>query len=291
MLESGQELLRRQRRMVEYLTWKAVESNPSLFRYVQEPIYSLSVTEEYLIEFMHKHGLEFELQPRYNSSSPVVLNVTINQCSQKVKLNCISGLSCYCSFMTARTPFASDFKGWLDRAIGSERFDRIQYTGTRRWVSYPYVLPLYDTVNLSESGMPELSKDSRHVSYLFNFNSKEQEFLRVLEEVVSDSDDYDNPLFVRVYPRISYAGSIELVISNFEGRQSVRIFSSGSHPVIYQIITENTELVIPLKTYLDNALGLENLDRANCRLTGKMISLIYTHRSPSSIEEIFDDGE
>ncbi|MGM9999594.1 MAG: hypothetical protein ACI38Q_09455 [Candidatus Bruticola sp.] len=291
MLESGQELLRRQRRMVEHLTWKAVESTPSLFRYVQEPIYSLSTTEEYLIEFMHKHELNFELQPRYNPASPVVLNVTINQRSQKVKLNCISGLSCSCSFMTARTPFASDFKGWLDRVIGSERFDRTQYIGTRRWVSYPYALPLYDAVYLSESGLPELAKDSRHASYLFNFNSKEQEFLRVLEDVVSESDDYDNPLFVRVYPRIGHTGSIELVISNLEGKQSVRIFASGSHPVIYQIITENTELVIPLKTYLDNALGNENLDTVNCRLTGKIISLIYTHRSPNSIEELFDDGE
>ena len=132
MLESGQELLRRQRRMVEHLTWKSLESKPTLFRYVQEPIYSLTITEEYLIEFLHQNQLEFELQPRYNPASPVVLHVTINGVCQKVKLNCISGLSCSCAFMTARTQFANDFKGWLDRVIGSERFDRAQYIGTRR---------------------------------------------------------------------------------------------------------------------------------------------------------------
>lgn len=291
MLESGQELLRRQRRMVEHLTWKSLESKPTLFRYVQEPIYSLTVTEEYLIEFLHQNQLDFELQPRYNPASPVVLYATVNGLCQKVKLNCISGLSCSCAFMTSRTQFANDFKGWLDRVIGSERFDRTQYIGTRRWVSYPYALPLYDTVYKPGSSLPQLAKDFRHASYLFNFNSKEQEFLRILEEVVCESDDSDNPLFVSVYPRINHTGSIELVIANLEGKQPVRIFSSGSHPIIYQIITENTELVIPLKTYLDNALGSENLDLPNCRTKGKMLSLIYTHRSPSSIEEMFAEDD
>ena len=284
-----QELLR-QRYFAEYLTWKVLESRPRLFRYVQEPVYSLTVTEEFLIEFLHVHGLEFELQPRYNPAKYATLTVTLNGRAQKVRLECIPGLSTSCTFITARTSFASDFKGWLDRALGGERFDRSQYIGTRKWVFYPYNLPLYEAVDspLTPEVSP-LTSDSRHVSYLFNFNAKEKEFLRLLEEVVSANDDQDNPLRVLVYPRPSHTGSIELVISNKHGRQPARVFSSGSHPVSYQIITENSELTIPFKTYLDNALGAQALDQPNCRLQGKLISLIYNHRSPTSIEALFDD--
>lgn len=282
--------LKRQRYFVESLNWKALECRPALFRYVQEPVFSLSLAEEFLIEFLYKHGLEFELQPRYNPAKLITLNVTIKGTTQRVRLDLSYGFSCSCTFATLRTAFASDFKGWLDRTLGVERFDRTQYIGTRHWVSYSYALPLYETV-AAGSGTPGAAsvRDSRHVSYLFNFNSKEQEFLRVLEEVTTANDDFDNPLYVRVYPRLSHTGSIELVINNREGGQPVRVFSSGSHPVIYQVITENTELTIPLKNYLDNALGIEALDLDNCRLGGRMISLIYTHRSPNSIEALFDD--
>lgn len=282
------EILRR-RYFVEYITWKTLEVNPPRFRYVQEPVFSLSVYEEHIIEFLHLHGLIFSLQPRYTPDIFINLEVSLKKRTQRVKLDCTSSLQSICTFTTSRTPFAEDFKGWLDRNLGVERFDKSKYTATRHRVSYSYALPLYDSISSAvEPHTPLIFPDSRHASYLFNFNSKETELLRLLEESVGALSP-DSALQILVYPRITETGSIELVIDNIQKRQPVRIFASGSHPVTYQIISENTELIPPLKECLDRALGSDSLDIKNSRFTGRMISLIYSHRSPSSIEYLFED--
>lgn len=282
------EILRR-RYFVEYITWKTLEVNPPRFRYVQEPVFSLSVYEEHIIEFLHLHGLMFSLQPRYTPDIFINLEVSLKNRTQRVKLDCTSSLQSICTFTTSRTPFAEDFKGWLDRNLGVERFDKSKYTATRHRVSYSYALPLYDSISSAvEPHTPLIFPDSRHASYLFNFNSKETELLRLLEESVGALSP-DSALQILVYPRITETGSIELVIDNIQKRQPVRIFASGSHPVTYQIISENTELIPPLKECLDRALGSDSLDIKNSRFTGRMISLIYSHRSPSSIEYLFED--
>lgn len=282
------EILRR-RYFVEYITWKTLEVNPPRFRYVQEPVFSLSVYEEHIIEFLHLHGLMFSLQPRYTPDIFINLEVSLKNRTQRVKLDCTSSLQSICTFTTSRTPFAEDFKGWLDRNLGVERFDKSKYTATRHRVSYSYALPLYDSISSAvEPHTPLIFPDSRHASYLFNFNSKETELLRLLEESVGALSP-DSALQILVYPRITETGSIELVIDNIQKRQPVRIFASGSHPVTYQIISENTELIPPLKECLDRALGSDSLDIKNSRFTGRMISLIYSHRSPSSIECLFED--
>lgn len=282
------EILRR-RYFIEYITWKTLEVNPPRFRYVQEPVFSLSVYEEHIIEFLHLHGLIFSLQPRYTPDIFINMEVSLKNRTQRVKLDCTSSLQSICTFTTSRTPFAEDFKGWLDRNLGVERFDKSKYTATRHRVSYSYALPLYDSISSAiEPHTPLIIPDSRHASYLFNFNSKETEFLRLLEESVGALPP-DSALQILVYPRITETGSIELVIDNIQKRQPVRIFASGSHPVTYQIISENTELIPPLKDCLDRALGSDSLDIKNSRFTGRMISLIYSHRSPSSIEYLFED--
>ncbi|MBQ7502763.1 hypothetical protein IJT93_08665 [bacterium] len=282
------EILRR-RYFVEYITWKTLEVNPPRFRYVQEPVFSLSIYEEHIIEFLHLHGLKFNLQPRYTPDIFINMEVSLKNRSQRVKLDCTSSLQSICTFTTSRTPFAEDFKGWLDRNLGVERFDKSKYTATRHRVSYSYALPLYESLSTAvQPHTPLIFPDSRHASYLFNFSSKESEFLRLLEESVNTPDE-TSPLQFLVYPRITETGSIELVIDNLQKRQPVRIFASGSHPVTYQVISENTELIPALKAYLDKALGPESLDLKNSRLKGRMVSLIYSHRSPSSIEYLFED--
>ena len=283
------ELLRR-RYFTESIIWKILEPNPPLFRYVQEPVYSLSMIEEFIIEFLHQNKLNFELQPRYTPDRFIILTVNFNGEIQKVKLECNSSLITLCTFSTARTKFAENFKGWLDRTFGVEHFDSSQYVATKRWISYTYVLPIYELLaqNFQTNTRLEFT-DSRHISYLFNFNSKEKEFLQLLEKVILNRSVSDNPLKVKVYPRTSHTGSIEMVINDRYNKQPVRVFSSGSHPIIYQIITENSDLVEQLKNYLDQSLGIQSFDKANSKLKGKMLSYIYTHRSPESIEKLFQD--
>lgn len=280
----------RKRYFVESITWKVLRINLPLFSYVQDPVYNLTTIEELLIEFLHIHGLNFQIQPRFNPAKPIIIDVTIKDRTQQVRINCISGLSSSCTFITKRTPFAADFKGWLDRTLGTERFDQLGYLSTAHWVYYPYVLPLYETV-VGKFGIenPVLPEDSRHISYFFNFNDKEKEFLKLLEDAVSKNKGSADPLEVKVYPRITHTGSIELIIRNSQGKQPVRIFSSGSHPVTYQIITVNGKLNEPLKNCIDSALGADSFDKASSRMSGKMVSLIYTHRSPNSIEFLFTD--
>ena len=77
-----------------------------------------------------------ESPPIRFASSPTPPEVPIGICN--------SSLITLCTFSTARTKFAENFKGWLDRTFGVEHFDSSQYVATKRWISYTYVLPIYE---------------------------------------------------------------------------------------------------------------------------------------------------
>lgn len=269
----------KQRYFSEYRIWKVLGEQSPKFRYVQEQIFSLSKIEEQLIEFLHQSGLNFILHPRFEPATFIVITVRLQQAVQDVRLEVSEGIAPLGTFIVPRTPFAEQLKNWLDTTFGRSNYQKKLLVSTRSFIHYTYSLPFVpDMPKLDGSIPPQESADSRKTTHLFNFNNKEQLFLNLLEETVLANTDTDNPMKVRVYPRQEASGSIELVVSRLEGRQPARVFATGFQPVTYQIITENSSLSVPLKTYLDNALGEHNLDMALSRLHSRFISLIYTLR-------------
>lgn len=261
--------------------WKRLDRETRPFRYVQEPIFNLSEAEVEFLEELREGGLDFDLLPRPDPTSFVALTVRLEQATQRVEVEVDRGVPTTCSFLTRRTPFAEALKGWLDRILGSERFDARRYVASRRYVWYPYVLPP------KGSSLRAAGKDSRLGRCLFNFDAKERHFLGLLEKAVEAATPA-GPLKLEVYPRETLYGGIELMACQGEKRQPARVFVKGFYPITYQMITENTPLGQLLKGSLDEALGAAHLDLESSRLKGRHLSLIYSVRHPSSILEQFE---
>lgn len=259
--------------------WRMLERESLDFRFVQDPIFNLSEAEKDILERLREGGLEFGILPRPDPASFLTLQVRLNQAAQRVEVAADPGLPAYCSFITRRTAFADALKGSLDRLFGVEHFDAGRYVASRKYVWYSYVLP-------TRSGPP---RHSRLLQSLFNFDRKEQHFLRLLEEAVKRlNPSRTHPLQFHVHPREAPFGGIELMVGEGERRQPARVFVKGFYPVTYHLITENTAVGQRLKDYLDIALGRENLDHASSRMKGKFLSLLFLVRHPRTVLEEFE---
>ena len=212
---SNETELLRQRYFREYQIWKVLDNKAPLFRYVQEPVFSLVDMERELIEFLHNRGLRFTLRPRHDPASFITAMVQLGQTTQKVQIELGQGIAATCSFMTVKNTFASDLKGWLDRFFGSERYNTRNSVSTRFYVYYSYVLPIPESYVDANCVRPvSESYDSRTSTHLFNFDARERCVLEMLERAVLKlGNTFAPPLAVLVYPRQSSAGSIELVLS------------------------------------------------------------------------------
>lgn len=281
------------RYFLESLIWRHLDRPTPLFSYVQDPIFNLNPTEVTFLEYLHLKGLQFTLRPRYDPSSFIHLHVYLGQAEQAVRLEVYQGLAVTSVFITERSEFAEELKGWLDRNLGSEHFAAHNYVATRRFINYPYVLPL-DSKLIEEvlTNQKNLPQDIRNFKLFFNLSAKEKHFLNIFEDaVIAYGKGQADPLYIQVYPRQTAAGSIELVASTSHERQPARVFISGYHPIAYQMITENTELGEQLRLCLDSALGSDNFDSDSSRLRSRYLSLIYNVRYPLDLLDSFEDDE
>lgn len=258
--------------------WRMFERESLDFRFVQDPIFNLSESEQDILERLREGGLEFGILPRPDPASFLTLKVRVGQAAQRVE---VAADPHYCSFITRRTAFADALKGSLDRMFGVEHFDAGRYVASRKYVWYSYVLP-------TRTGPP---RASGLLQSLFNFDRKEQHFLGLLEEAVKRLNPArTHALQFHVHPREAPFGGIELMVGEGDRRQPVRVFVKGFYPVTYHLITENTPAGQRLKDYMDAALGRENLDHASSRMKGKFLSLIYLVRHPRTVLEDFENG-
>ena len=283
----------RNRYFLESLIWRHLDRPTPLFSYVQDPVFNLNPTEVTFLEYLHQKGLRFTLRPRYDPSSFIHLTVCLGLTEQAVRLEVYQGFAVTSVFITERNEFAEEFKGWLDRSLGSEHFAAHHYVATRRFVTYPYILPI-DSKLIEQvlTQQEELPRDIRRFSMFFNLSAKEKHFLSKLEDaVISCAPNSSDPIFIQVYPRQTNTGSLELVAYNSRERQPVRIFISGYHPIAYQVITENTNLGEQLRLCLDSALESRNFDSDSSRLRGKYLSLIYNVRYPLDLLDSFEEDE
>lgn len=273
------------------------------FRFVQDPIFNLSDDEEEILERLRENGLEFSVLPRPDPTSFLAISATVGQAAQRVEIAVESGnghprvkpmgdaLTRVCSFVTRRNAFSDALKNWLDRLFGSDRFDATRHVASRRYVWLSYEVPAVPRGEPWRPLGPHLNahEPSRLRNSLFNFDPKEQHFLRLLEAAVARlNTGHPVPLKFNIYPRETPFGSLELMVGQGERRQPVRVFVKGLYPVTYHLVTENTPVGQRLKDYLDGALGEENLDRASSRLKGKFLSLIYSVRHERSVLELFE---
>jgi len=258
--------------------WKRLDRETPLFRLAQEPIFNLSESEEEFLEMLREGGLDFDILPRPDPTRFVILSVRLDQATQRVEIEVDRGTPRTCSVLTRRNAFADSLKGWLDRILGSERFDARRYAASRRYVWYAYILP-----TRLPGGDPGSGESSLRRS-LFNFDAKERHFLGLLEQAVT------GPLRIQVYPRDSASGGLELMVCQGERRQPARVFVKGFHPVTYQVITENTPAGWLLKEVVDRAVGAEHLEVESSRLKGRHLSLIYGVRHPRRILEQFENS-
>ena len=280
----------KERYIAEALIWSPLDHKIPLFRYVQDPVFNLTSTEVILMEFLHQEGLQFTMRPRYDPSSFICINATLNNERQHVRIEVHHGQPSFCVFILERTDFAEEFKGWLDRHFGISSFLSSIYVMTRRYVHYPYMLNIsmdfiaglqHDKLNLSELHRKNIYEDNRNSTLFFNFSAQEKHFLNCLEDAVEHRGAHAlSPLQVLVMPRQTEVGSIELVLQNENTRQPARIFISGFQPLVYQVISENSPLTMSLKECLDMAFGEQNFDKVSSRFASKYASLIYNVRYP-----------
>ncbi|MBQ7568938.1 hypothetical protein IJT17_09055 [bacterium] len=282
-----------ERYFLESFIWRRLDRPTPFFEYVQDPIFNLTPTEVGFLEHLHRLGLRFTLRPRYDPSSFIHLRVTLARAQQTVRIEVYPDMALTCVFITERNEFAEEFKGWLDRNLGSEHFAANNYVATRRFVHYPYILPVSpELIENFSTIQKELRERIRSFTLFFNFSAKEKHFLEIFEQAVkwygSQSPD---PVFVQVYPRQTKTGSLEIVANNSKQRQPARIFISGYHPVAYQMITENTALGEQLHQCLDHALSADSFDAEASRMRGSYISLIYNVRYSLDLLDSFEEDE
>ncbi|NMA28958.1 MAG: hypothetical protein GX934_14480 [Burkholderiales bacterium] len=258
--------------------WKKLDREIPLFRLAQEQIFNLSESEEEFLEMLREGGLDFDILPRPDPTSFVILSVRLDQVTQRVEIEVNRGTPRTCSILTRRNAFADSLKGWLDRILGSEHFDARRYAASRRYVCYAYIL------STRLPGADPSSDESCLRRSLFNFDTKERHFLELLEKAVT------GPLRIQVYPRESPTGGLELMLCQGERRQPARVFVKGFYPVTYQVVTENTPSGWLLKEVVDRAVGAEHLEVESSRLKGRHLSLIYGVRHPRSILKLFEDS-
>ena len=262
--------------------WKRLDREAPAFRLAQEPLFNLSEVEEEVLERLREGGLEFDLLPRPDPTAFLALSVHLDQVTQRVEMEVDRSVPTSCSFLARKNSFAEGLKGWLDRILGSERFDVRRYVASRRYVWYSYVLPP------GRPDSPPSDADSRLRRSLFNFDAKERHFLELLDQAVSQLTPSSSPLKVQVYPRQTSGGGLELMLCQDERRQPARVFVKGFYPVTYQMITENSPLGSLLKGFLDAAVGAEHMDVESSRLKGRFLSLIYSVRHPREILDRFE---
>lgn len=263
--------------------WKRLDRETPAFRLAQEPIFNLSESEEEFLEMLREGGLDFDILPRPDPTGFVSLSVRLERATQRVEIEVDRGSPRTCSFLTRRNAFAESLKGWLDRILGSERFDARRYAASRRYVWYAYILPTRLPAADPPSGESCLRRS------LFNFDAKERHFLGLLEKAMTEPGP-SCPLRIQVYPRETPSGGLELMICQGERRQPARVFVKGFYPATYQVITENTPTGWLLKQVVDQTVGSEHLDRESSRLKGRHLSLIYGVRHPKEVLEQFESS-
>lgn len=260
------------------------------FRFVCDPVFNLSAQEEDILERLREVGLSFGILPRYDPTSFLCIMATIECATQKVEIGVDRDNQYYYSFITRRTPFADKLKGYLDQVFGPENFDQRGHVASRSYVWYSYRLnPVLPRNFYHKPPARRPGRKGRVRSSLFNFDSREQHFLRVLEQVVKGlNEGRESPMQFHIYPRETPYGGIELMVGDGRASQPAKIFVKGLYPITYHMITENTPLGERMREYLDAALGAANLDSGASRTRGKFLSLVYNVRHPRSVLQQFE---
>ncbi len=250
--------------------WRLLERERLDFRFVQDPVFNLSDSEETLLERLRQSELEFGVLPRQDPTSFLCIKVKLEGMLQRVEL-AVDARQGYASFVTRRTPFSERLKDRLDQVFGSASFDRSKNVNTRNYVWFSYYL----------SGMAPVSslprETRRRRSSLFNFDARERELLDRLETAVLEMGDAAAQ--IHVYPRETPFGGIELMLQDPHHSQPARVFVKGLYPLVVHVVTENTALAQRVQGYFDRALGADTLDSDASRFEGKFLSLVYRLRS------------
>lgn len=248
--------------------WRLLERERLDFRFVQDPVFNLSDSEELLLERLRQSGLEFGVLPRQDPTSFLTIKVRLEGVHQRVEI-AVDARQGYASFVTRRNTFAERLKDRLDGVFGSRCFDRTKNVATRNYVWYAYYL----------AGTPAVvpRETRRRRSSLFNFDARERELLDRLELAVQELRD--NQAQIHVYPRETSFGGIELMLQGPQHSQPARVFVKGLYPLVVHAVTENTPLGQRMRACFDQALGAETLDAEASRFEGKFLSLVYCVRN------------
>lgn len=249
--------------------WRLLERERLDFRFVQDPVFNLSDSEELLLERLRQSGLEFGVLPRQDPTNFLTVKVRLEGMLQRVEI-AVDARQGYASFVTRRNNFAERLKDKLDGVFGERSYDRGKNVTTRNYVWYAYYL--------SGAPAPVGSRETRRRrSSLYNFDARERELLDRLEQAVQDLRD--GLAQIHVYPRETSFGGIELMLQDPHHSQPARVFVKGLYPLVVHAVTENTALGQRMRAYFDRALGSETLDEAASRFEGKFLSLVYRVRT------------
>jgi hypothetical protein len=248
--------------------WRLLERERLDFRFVQDPVFNLSDSEETLLERLRHADLEFGVLPRQDPTNFLTIKVRLEGMLQRVEI-AVDPRQGYASFVTRRNSFAERLKDRLDNLFGTRSFDRSKNVTTRSYVWFAYYL----------TGIPAVvpRETRRRRSSLFNFDARERELLDQLELAVSEMRD--GIAQIHVYPRETSFGGIELMLQDPHHSQPARVFVKGLYPLVVHAVTENTVLGQRMRAYFDRALGSESLDVAASRFEGKFLSLVYRVRT------------
>ncbi|MBI3929382.1 MAG: hypothetical protein HY319_27800 [Armatimonadetes bacterium] len=242
------------------------------FRFVQDPVFNLSASEEAILGRLRRGKLEFGLLPRYDPTSFLRVQVRLEGVSQLVEIALEGDELGYASFITRRTPFADRLLEKLKAVFGAKQLDRSRLVSTRDFVWFSFFLERSQEPALPIGGAARP---------LFNFDAKEMFFLKALADAVRRFNGRDGKgLQFRIYPREASFGGIELMLAGRRQSQPAKIFAKGLYPVTYHFITENTPLGSQVPGYLHAALGASHFDEVASRLGGRFLSLVYTLSLP-----------
>lgn len=260
----------------EQEVWKMLEREELDFRFVQDPVFNLSATEEGILSLLRRGGLEFGLLPRFDPTSFLRIQAQLGGASQVVEIALESHDRGYVSFITQRSAFADSLLEMLTDLLGSHALDRSRLVTTRHFLWCSFFL------DWSGDGFSTPTPADSRGEPLFNFDSKEMFFLSSLSEVARGfpGPDSSKRLQFRVYPRETTQGVIELMVSDGLQSQPAKVFARGLYPVTYHFITENNRLGRRVLDYLHTALGEVHFDQLASSLEGRFLTLVYSLSLP-----------